>query len=464
VAGLAFASALLAAATIPGHPLGLNVLLVAVVIAAAVLSEGHGRRGPHLWVFGGLGLALTAMSVVRSAEWLLLVDLAAATGLASLSIVRSRSWRDVFSGMGAVMIFVHRGAGTVVSPIVGTLARTGLAPVVRGGLAGLVLLGAFGALFASADAAFAHIARPALVTSWDLSRTPARLFTLALVLSLAGAYVLVARAGSDGHLAWTDAGARGRQRVGSRVEWIIPLGLLDLLFMCFVVIHLTVLFGGREHVLATSGLTYAQYARQGFFQLVTVAALTLALIAGFIWYVRPTRPADRRVMQALLGVLCVLTLVILMSSGARLGVYEDTYGFTRLRISVHAAIAWMAAIFVLVIVAGATWRASWLPRAAVAVSACGLLAFNLVDPDGLIARHNVERFEATGNIDVAYLSILSLDAVPALAELPGPERSCILAAIAARTSDDVGVWGFSLGRDRGLDLLSNAPPCLDDIP
>ena len=55
--------------------------------------------------------------------------------------------------------------------------------------------------------------------------------------------------------------------------------MLDVLFAAFVVLQLAALFGGDEHVLRTAGLTYAEYAREGFAQLMAVAALTLAMIA-----------------------------------------------------------------------------------------------------------------------------------------------------------------------------------------
>ena len=58
----------------------------------------------------------------------------------------------------------------------------------------------------------------------------------------------------------------------------MPLGVLDALFLAFVAVQATVLFGGHAHVLETEGLTYAEYARQGFWQLLWVSALTLLVL------------------------------------------------------------------------------------------------------------------------------------------------------------------------------------------
>ena len=60
------------------------------------------------------------------------------------------------------------------------------------------------------------------------------------------------------------------------------LGLTDALFAAFVTIQAAYLFGGRD-TLARSGMTYAEYARRGFFELVAVAVLTLALVLVLDW-------------------------------------------------------------------------------------------------------------------------------------------------------------------------------------
>ena len=132
----------------------------------------------------------------------------------------------------------------------------------------------------------------------------------------------------------------------------IALGALVGLFAAFVALQFATLFGGTEHVLDTTGLTYAEYARSGFAQLLAVAALTFAVLAAARRWARPHR--------LLLAALCVLTLVVLASALKRLGLYEETYGFTRLRLAAHAALLYLGALFCLVLVtrsrAGRWWR------------------------------------------------------------------------------------------------------------
>ena len=139
--------------------------------------------------------------------------------------------------------------------------------------------------------------------------------------------------------------------------------VLDVLFASFVAVELTVLFGGRRHVLATSGLTYAEYARQGFWQLLTVTALTLALVAVAVSKAERASKPDRVIVRVLLGTLCLLALVIVASAIHRMSIYEQAYGFTRLRVFVLATEFWLGAALILVMVAGIRMSGSWLPQA-----------------------------------------------------------------------------------------------------
>jgi hypothetical protein len=316
----------------------------------------------------------------------------------------------------------------------------------------VALLTLFGSLFASADAAFASFVRRALpdidgatLVRWGF------VFTVAWAVLGGAAYLRAAPPDLTG------LGSPGRSRV-TRLEWAIPLSLLVLLFALFVGVQLTVLFGGARHVLETEGLTYADYARSGFWQLLTVTGLTLGVVAGAArWAPRGTR-TDRILIRALLGALAVLTLVIVASALHRMDLYADAYGLTRLRVLVALCEFWLGVVFVLVLVAGIRLRAIWLPRAVVVAGVLALLGLAAANPDGLIADRNIARYEKIGRIDTAYLSGLSADAVPALERLAADRRDCVLGPIAGvldRNPDDWRGWNY--GREHAREILAAHP-------
>ena len=53
----------------------------------------------------------------------------------------------------------------------------------------------------------------------------------------------------------------------------VVLGLLDLLFLAFVAVQVGYFFGGSAHVHGITGLTFSEYARHGFWELLAAAAL-----------------------------------------------------------------------------------------------------------------------------------------------------------------------------------------------
>ena len=142
----------------------------------------------------------------------------------------------------------------------------------------------------------------------------------------------------------------------------------------------------------------------------------------------------------------------------RLGLYEEAYGFTRMRLAVHALLLFGGALFALVVGALASDRRGWLAQATVLLAACAGLAFWLSDPDRRIAAHNVERYEATGRIDTWYLAQLSADAVPALMRLPAALRERVITRQRARLAGAPdGLAGANVSRARARDALGLSP-------
>lgn len=193
--------------------------------------------------------------------------------------------------------------------------------IARGLALAALLVVTFGALFATADGAFADLLDGTLRFDLEADDVIPR---AALALAFTTAAGALAR-----HGATAPGDAPGEPRfVAGRTELRIALGALAVLFATFVAVQVRVLFGGTDYVRETTGLGYGDYARQGFVQLLVVAALTLAVVAF------PARQRDRAV-RALLGLLCVCTLVVLLSAHHRLDLVEDAYGFTRVRYAGH---------------------------------------------------------------------------------------------------------------------------------
>src|SRR6266545_1760080 len=109
-------------------------------------------------------------------------------------------------------------------------------------------------------------------------------------------------------------------------------GLMNVLFLGFAVAQLVALSEGGRRVIQTAGLTYAEYARTGLFQLLAVAAITLAIVLSLRAALDQTDPRIRRRFAVLAEVTVVLTLVVVFVAVRRLGLYTDAFGLTMLRL------------------------------------------------------------------------------------------------------------------------------------
>ncbi|MZF57965.1 DUF4173 domain-containing protein [Streptomyces sp. SID5594] len=457
-AGLATA---VLSALLLGDGLGVNLLIVAVpaALAAAFAARAAGRRlrtWTATWALGGL--ALLAVPALRDAGWPTFLAVVSAFALGSLALHGSRSWLGVLIGsvgiVDSVAAGVRWGWRGVRERADDSRGRWGTA--VRTTAVAVGLLVVFGTLFASADAAFADLLGR-LTPDVSIVDGPLRtfLFLVGLVGALAAARTAAAPVRWDGLTV-----KAGKPR--GRTEWALPLIVLDLLFAAFITLQLVVLLGGYDKVREKTGLDHAEYARQGFWQLLWATLLTLVVIALALRWAPRGGSRDRTLVRAVLGTLCVLTLVVVASALRRMDLYVAEYGLTRLRISVAAMELWLGVVFVLILAAG-VFGARFLPRAIAVSAAAAVLAFGAISPDAVVAEQNVQRFEDDRtSIDIDYLKDLSADAVPALDKLPEPQRSCALRVIQRDLHTSDSPWyATSWGEARAKEILRERPATAD---
>jgi hypothetical protein len=455
-------AAAIAALSLPLDRAGVGWLIAAVAATAALVGArratanagpapltswaGHTvTLAPERYGWTVATIALLGVGTVRAAGWLFALCLLAALVTTTFAVAGGRSVRALLWGvvvapaaavksLGWLRDGLRRHGGTPRMRIAATVAVS------------VALLVVFGALFAAADPAFADLLRAVLP---DLSTDTAVRWTVVLgaaTAALGGAAYLRAAPAPTADLEVP------RYRPVRRLEWLVPLVALDLLFAAFLLVQATVLFGGGQHVLRTAGLTYAEHARGGFWQLLIVTVLTLLVLAGAVRWAPRSGPADRVLIRVLLGLLATFTLLVVASALFRMTVYAEAYGLTRLRLLVFACEIWLGVVFVLVLVAGIRLRAAWLPQAAVATGVLALLGLAALNPDGLIAGHNLKR----GQLDVSYLEQLSADAVPALDA--APRRDCLLIQHDIETSTEPDDWrSANLARARAREILAARP-------
>ena len=242
------------------------------------------------------------------------------------------------------------------------------------------------------------------------------------------------------------------------IEVGLTLGMLDLLFGGFIAFQLPYFFGGVDLVLTREGLTFADYARRGFGELVMVSALVLPLLLVLESRVNYVAPGARALFTGLAHTTLALLVVIMGSALHRMALYATQYGLTEERFFATAfmtGIGVTAVWFSVTVLRGVGHR--FLPGAIVAWVAW-LGALHVVNPERVIVETNLARVAEGRPLDLDYLHSLSTDAVPALVagagQLTPTERAALwtdLSRKAARGESDWRAWHY--GRARARQLL-----------
>lgn len=202
------------------------------------------------------------------------------------------------------------------------------------------------------------------------------------------------------------------------IETGIILGLINLLFLSFVVIQIPYLFGGFSLVQATPDFKLAEYARRGFGELVAVAALVLPILLLSHWLLRKDKAINHKIYGALAGVQIVLLFVIMLSAAQRLFLLTGNlgYGLTTARFYPMVFMILLALVFV--------WFAATVLRGAREQFAWGALwltlfllgTLHVLNPDEYIVRTNIRLMQQGRAYDSYYTGELSDDAIPAILE------------------------------------------------
>jgi hypothetical protein len=347
--------------------------------------------------------------------------------------------------------------------------RTGwhrAAAVARGLMIAAPFILVFGALFMSADAVFAGLVLNIVRIDFELIASHVMLFGVSAWLAtgylrgfLTGTELPPVRVlmQDDALLARVP-----KRPTLSITEVATALAAIDLLFLVFVIVQFRYLFGGDALVQITPDLTYAEYARRGFFELVFAVVLVVPVLLAADWLLARDGRRDDVLFRVLAGVQIALVLAITASAFQRLRLYHASYGLTESRFYAMVLLIWIGAMLL--------WFAATVLRGRRDSFAFGALASGLatvavlfvINPDAIVARTNVARMaseDAPVRFDVAYATRLSGDAVPVLIDaLPAlpPDAQCPLARhLLRRWPPDrdrpIRVWSWSA--ERASDLV-----------
>jgi hypothetical protein len=435
--------------------IGLAFSASLVVAAGALLVGGRPRNG---WsrILIAAAAVMAPWLMLRASPWLQWPDLVVTMGLLSGAAVLASDgspFNVTFALMrewsARLLSNMAQAAAFIAVPLsqAGEALTRGNGPTVkqigRGLAIAVPVACVIGALLASADPIFASF--------FNLQIDPANLIGHAVWL-VAGGLVI-------GGLLRTSLTGPSEDRKDrpwriNPLEAIVVLVVVDAIFLAFGTAQLITAVGGGVEALHAANMTYADYARSGFFQLLAVAAITLPLLITLTALGNARTGRLRLVFTFLVELAVLLTIAIVVVAHQRLSLYEGAYGFTMLRLYSHVFAFWVAIVFVLF---GATvlrgeFDGRWFPGAAAIAGLVLLFALNIVNPEGLVVRLNVSQSSANHLLDPDYLAGLSADALPdlfqALPRTSPRQQSELRRQLCERAASPDGGWaGYNLAQE-----------------
>lgn len=376
--------------------------LLTLLIALELRRLLERRAGAWVWLLWGaagafsLSLFLYDGTVVHAlAPWLAAITLSLAcywslAGPAPLEALGYADWMGRWAD--PVSIAVASGGG--VRDLAGT--RPAWGKLLQGLALSLPLLFLFGFLFLQADP---NYSRQVVALTENLGPlTRIALFSL-LLLGVLRHDMVRAGAGEVPATPWQ----------GDPTVLGVPLACLNLLFASFLVTQAGYLFRATPH----PDFSVAEYARRGFFELVTATLMVLALV--LVTYALLHRRERAGGSLGLLALLIVQTFGLAGSAVHRMTLYIQSYGLTLTRTYVEMAL--LGICLTLLLVLAALVRRPALPWLTSRMFLLGLLMLAgaaLTDVERLVAEVNVARARAGATIDLNYLGSLSADVLPAV--------------------------------------------------
>lgn len=203
------------------------------------------------------------------------------------------------------------------------------------------------------------------------------------------------------------------------------LVMVDMIYLLFSLIQFSYLFGGGTHTLPLE-LSYAEYARRGFFELLLVTMINFSIMLFIIYFSDFQRKATANILKTLLFAMGIFTYVMLYSSFYRMGLYEQKYGYTYLRVFVYFFL-FVESVSLIGTLAYIVCPKFNLFKMYFVIFLVFYIGLNYINIDSMIAKKNIDRyFKETHDIDIHYLQSLPYDAVPQITRLLKADDAAIV--------------------------------------
>lgn len=395
---------------------GLGFFVVQVLFSFAFLfSYKKPENQKEVMFYLGSATLLTVFLALRASDFVRFLTAVAVIALNMIVTVRVNresllTIKTIIFAPQGVLLHTFRNLGDYLLSLFGFLGRVSLKKQVTKERSGGLILGSFLAvalalvflsLFASADPIFGRYVNdfldsfPAFKINSDLFRTWAQLL---IVFGLFSSLLSQFNFKQD-EFSLNIANA-------FKLPVTIATTAVSFVTALFLAVQAQYLFAGTE-LLAQLNISYSEYTRRGFFQLVVVSAISLVLL----WFLirKPKEERNSGFVRFLSFAFLGEVFLVLSSAFYRVYLYQAVHGFTQVRLVGMVFALWLLGVL-LIFIFNLTdkLKSGLMPFAGVINTVLAIFILNFINIDHLVGA--VKQPNLGYRIDHPYIVRLSEDA------------------------------------------------------
>lgn len=222
--------------------------------------------------------------------------------------------------------------------------------------------------------------------------------------------------------------------------------------------------------------SYAEYARQGFFELCAVSVINLLLIVAIAFFIKRGKNGRSVILQIVATVFCLCTLILISTAIAKLIMYIEYYGLTPKRIYAMWLMVLIGIVFLLIAL-GQFVRKFKTVAAGFTVAVVLFGALCVCNVNGICANYNVERYLSGSlkELDIESLEELGDSAIPALLLVENAKdgevdphiqhrvHQILCDEVIARKEEKFSVFAYSIPKIIADSALKDFTPNVPDL-
>lgn len=204
------------------------------------------------------------------------------------------------------------------------------------------------------------------------------------------------------------------------------LSAICVCYLMYLFSQLAYFFSAFSGFLPDGEITYAQYARKGFFEMCTIAVINLGIVFLALLIAKKKEGKVCTAIKALTTFVAVFTLVIIATAISKMVLYIDVYGMTVLRLTTSAFMVFLGVVFISVILRIYIVKINIVKTACVAAG-CILLILGTANVNSICAKYNYESYISGKllSVDIDAMYQLGDEGIPYLVKLADHENEYV---------------------------------------